>query len=400
MNFEKTQSEGLKSTFHIVVPASDVETAVNEKLTEIGKTVKMPGFRPGRVPMPVLKSRFRPQALAEAQQSAMNTAVGKLLEDEGITPAVQPSVTGEPKLVDGEDMEFDLEIEALPKIELTDFSALELELLKVEPTEDEITARLEELGQQAARPAKVARNRKLKNGDIAHINFNGTVDGEERPGMKGEGFDLELGSGQFIPGFEEQLVGVKGGENIDVTVTFPEDYQAEELQGVAAVFAVEVLEVREKKALEVGDELVEAMGRSDMDGAQFMGNNMSEAYANQAKFVQKRKLLDLLQDAHGFELPSLVKGEFDVIWQQIEADKAADRLDEDDKTNLMMNCVRNTPRLLNAAYHWVWCFQKLPTCAANHPGRIERCSAARNSKYPGQEQQVLNFLKNRRLFSS
>ena len=249
MNFEKTQSEGLKSTFHIVVPASDVETAVNEKLTEIGKTVKMPGFRPGRVPMPVLKSRFRPQALAEAQQSAMNTAVGKLLEDEGITPAVQPSVTGEPKLVDGEDMEFDLEIEALPKIELTDFSALELELLKVEPTEDEITARLEELGQQAARPAKVARNRKLKNGDIAHINFNGTVDGEERPGMKGEGFDLELGSGQFIPGFEEQLVGVKGGENIDVTVTFPEDYQAEELQGVEAVFAVEVLEVREKKAL-------------------------------------------------------------------------------------------------------------------------------------------------------
>ena len=397
MNFEKTKSEGLKSTFHIVVPASDVETAVNEKLTEIGKTVKMPGFRPGRVPMPVLKSRFRPQALAEAQQSAMNTAVGKLLEDEGITPAVQPSVTGEPKLVDGEDMEFDLEIEALPKIELTDFSALELELLKVEPTEDEITARLEELGQQAARPAKVARNRKLKKGDIAHINFNGTVDGEERPGMKGEGFDLELGSGQFIPGFEEQLVGVKGGENIDVTVTFPEDYQAEELQGVEAVFAVEVLEVREKKALEVGDELVEAMGRSDMDDLrEFMGNNMSEAYASQAKFVQKRKLLDLLQDAHSFELPpSLVKGEFDVIWQQIEADKAADRLDEDDKSKsddeLREEYTKIAERRvsLGLVLSEVTSSQSLQITQDELNGALQR----EIQKYPGQEQQVLNFFQ-------
>ena len=215
--------------------------------------------------------------------------------------------------------------------------------------------------------------------------------------MKGEALTLSWAQAQFIPGFEEQLVGVKGGENIDVTVTFPEDYQAEELQGVEAVFAVEVLEVREKKALEVGDELVEAMGRSDMDDLrEFMGNNMSEAYASQAKFVQKRKLLDLLQDAHSFELPpSLVKGEFDVIWQQIEADKAADRLDEDDKTKsddeLREEYTKIAERRVSFGFGALRSYQQPEL--ANHPGRIERCSAARNSKYPGQEQQVLNFFQ-------
>ena len=397
MNFEKTQSEGLKSKFHIVVPAADVETAVTAKLMELGKTIKMPGFRPGRVPMPVLKSRFRPQALAEAQQSAMNTAVGQLLEQEGINPAVQPSVTGEPKLIDGEDMEFDLEVEALPKVELADFTTLELDYLKVEASEEQVDQRLKELAAQAGRPAKVARNRKLKDGDIAHINFNGKVDGEEKPGMKGEGFDLQLGSGQFIPGFEAQLVGIKGGESTQVSVTFPEDYQAEELRGVEAVFDVDVLEVREKKALEVGDELVEALGRADMaDLREFVADNLAQAFSSQSKFVQKRKLLDLLQDTHKFDLPpSLVQGEFDAIWQQIEADKEADRLDEEDKSKSDEELKDEYTKIaerrvaLGLVLSEVTNRHNLQVTQDELNGALQR----EITKYPGKEQEVLKFFQ-------
>ena len=180
-------------------------------------------------------------------------------------------------------------------------------------------------------------------------------------------------------------------------MTFPEDYQAEELQGVEAIFAVEVLEVREKKALDVGDELVEAMGRSDMDDLrEFMGNNMSEAYASQAKFVQKRKLLDLLQDAHSFELPpSLVKGEFDVIWQQIEADKEAGRLDEDDKSKsddeLREEYTKIAERRvsLGLVLSEVTTSQSLQVTQDELNGALQR----EIQKYPGQEQQVLKFFQ-------
>ena len=154
MSFEKIESEGLKSTYKVIVPNADVEAEVDAKLAEFGKTAKLPGFRPGKIPAAVLKSRFRPQALAEAQQAAMNTAVGGLLDAEGVTPAVQPQVTGTPVIEDGKDMEFDLVVEAMPKIELMDFAKLDVERLKVAVSDEQVAEEIEKLKERYSRPKR------------------------------------------------------------------------------------------------------------------------------------------------------------------------------------------------------------------------------------------------------
>ena len=396
MSFEKIESEGLKSTYKVIVPNADVEAEVDAKLAEFGKTAKLPGFRPGKIPAAVLKSRFRPQALAEAQQAAMNTAVGGLLDAEGVTPAVQPQVTGTPVIEDGKDMEFDLVVEAMPKIELMDFAKLDVERLKVAVSDEQVAEEIEKLKERYGRPEKVARNRKLKEGDFANINFEGSVDGEAHEGMKGEEFDLLLGSNQFIPGFEDQLIGVKGGEEKEVVVTFPEDYNAEELQGKEAVFKVTVNEVRERKPADF-DQLLEYTGRADAEDLnEFVREQVGSAHKQKAQFVLKRQLLDKLQEAHKFDLPpSMVDSEFESIWSQIEKDIENDRLDEDDKgksedeLKAEYRAIAERRVGLGLVLSEVTTSNSLQVTQEELNGALQREIA----RYPGQEQEVLKFFQ-------
>ena len=221
----------------------------------------------------------------------------------------------------------------LPSIELVDLSDLKLTQPDIEVSDEKLQEALEAIAEQHSGSAKIARNRKAKEGDIVLLDFDGTVDGERREGMKAEDFKLELGSGQFIPGFEPQLIGVKGGEAVEVTVTFPDDYNAEDLKGKEAVFAVSLKEIHEKTLPALDDDLAKKAGVEDFESLRKETRSKLELeYKSLTRALLKRRLLDALDARYSFDLPSsMVEQEFGGIWRQIEQDREQGRLDADDQ---------------------------------------------------------------------
>lgn len=233
---------------------------------------------------------------------------------------------------EGKDLEFTIDLEIVPEITPVDFSTISLDKLIAELPEEEVEKSLERLAQAKGDSSKIEEDRPAKQGDIAVIDFVGSIDGVEFPGGKGENYSLELGSNSFIPGFEDQVVGVKAGEKIDVNVPFPVDYHAKDLAGKEAVFAVTVHEIREKKPAELNDEFAKFFGKDTLDELRVMiRQELSREHENVSMSHLKRVLLDALADAHDFEVPeSMLSLEFDAIWKQVEGAKEKNQLDEDD----------------------------------------------------------------------
>ncbi|MEP1587324.1 MAG: trigger factor [Tateyamaria sp.] len=320
MQVTETLNEGLKRGYAITVTAAELETKVNEKLVEAQPGIEMKGFRKGKVPMALLKKQFGQRLMGEAMQESIDGAMSDHFEASGDRPAMQPEVkmTNE-DWKEGDDVLVDLSYEALPAIPELDMGKLTLERLVVKADDASIDETLTSLAENAKTFTARKKGSKAKDGDQVVFDFAGKVDGELFDGGSAEGHALVLGSGQFIPGFEEQLVGVKADEEKAVTVTFPEEYQAEHLAGKEAVFDCSIKEVKEPAAAEVNDELAKNYGADDLAGLKTrIGEQLEGEYAGAARAVMKRALLDQLDTAVSFELPpSLLDAEAKQIAHQL-----------------------------------------------------------------------------------
>ena len=318
MQVTETLNEGLKRAYQITVPASDLDAKVNEKLKEAQPEVEMKGFRKGKVPMALLKKQFGPRILGEAMQEAVDGAMAKHFEDSGDRPAMQPEVKmTNDDWKEGDDIQVDMSYEALPEIPDLDAAALTLEKLVVAAEESAVDEALQSLAD--SRKSYETKKGKAKADDQVVIDFVGSIDGENFEGGAAEDYPLVLGSNSFIPGFEDQLIGVKAEDELNVTVNFPDDYQAENLKGKEAVFAVTVKEVKKPAETVIDDELAKGFGAEDLDGLKGQIRERLEAeYAGASRAVMKRALLDQLDTAVKFDLPpSLVNAEASQIAHQL-----------------------------------------------------------------------------------
>lgn len=320
MQVTETLNEGLKRGYAITVTAAELDAKVNEKLVEAQPEVEMKGFRKGKVPMALLKKQFGQRLMGEAMQESIDGAMSDHFEASGDRPAMQPEVkmTNE-DWKEGDDVAVDLSYEALPEIPELDTSKLTLERLVVKADDAAIEETLASLAENAQDFKARKKGSKAKDGDQVVMDFVGKVDGEAFEGGTADDYPLVLGSNSFIPGFEEQLVGVKTGEEKAVTVSFPEDYQAENLAGKEAVFDCTIKEVKEPVAAEINDELATKYGAEDLASLKTrIGEQLEGEYAGAARAVMKRALLDQLDTAVSFDLPpSLVEAEANQIAHQL-----------------------------------------------------------------------------------
>lgn len=320
MQVTETLNEGLKRGYQIVVSASELDEKVNEKLLEAQPEVEMKGFRKGKVPMALLKKQFGDRVMGEAMQESIDGAMSKHFEETGDRPALQPEIkmTNE-DWKPGDDVDVSVSYEKLPEIPDVDLKQIKLEKMVVKADEADIEEALKNLAENAQNFEDRKKGSKSKDGDQVTIDFLGKVDGEAFEGGAAEDYPLVLGSNSFIPGFEEQLVGAKVGDDVEVNVDFPAEYQAEHLAGKAAVFECKIKAVKEPKAAEIDDEMAKQFGAEDLAALKGQVAERLEAeFGGASRAVMKRKLLDELDTLVKFELPpSLVDAEAGQIAHQL-----------------------------------------------------------------------------------
>ena len=327
MQVTETLNEGLKRGYNIVVTADELSAKVDEKLVEARPEIEMKGFRKGKVPMALLKKQYGQRLMGEAMQESIDGAMSKHFEDSGDRPAMQPAVKmTNDDWKEGDDIHVEMSYEALPTIPEVDLKKIKLEKMIAKADEASVDEALANLAETAQDFAERKKGTKAKDGDQVTIDFLGKVDGEAFDGGAAEDYPLVLGSNSFIPGFEAQLVGVKLGEEVEVNVTFPAEYGAENLAGKDAVFECKIKAVKAPKAAEINDELATKFGAEDLAALKGQITERLEAeYAGAARAVQKRHLLDALDKMVKFELPpSLVEAEAGQIAHQLWHDENPD----------------------------------------------------------------------------
>lgn len=318
MQIKQTKKEALHCAFEVSLTAQEIEEKVTERLSELGKTVNIPGFRPGKVPMNILKSKYEQAVMGEVLEKAVNDSTMQAINENELRPAMQPKIEVK-KFEAGEGLEYTMEVELLPEIKLGDFKKLKLEKKTAEPEEKSITEALDRIADANTSSEAIKEKRASKKGDIVIIDFDGSVDGEKKPGMKGEGHSLELGSNSFIEGFEDQLVGAKAGDHVTVNVTFPDPYASPELAGKDAVFEVDVQEIHKKVKAKLDDDFAKKLGLDDLAALKdaVKGQIQSE-YDTHTRMHLKRALLDALDEEHKFDLPAgMVDAEYEAILHQV-----------------------------------------------------------------------------------
>ncbi len=320
MQVTETLNEGLKREYAIRVSASELDAKVNEKLEEARKDFQMKGFRKGKAPPSLMKKLFGKSVLGEAMQESIDDAMREHFDASGDRPAVRPDVrmTNE-QWAEGQDIEVALAYEALPEVPDVQLSGIALERLVAEIDDAAIDEALANLAGSANSFADRRKGSKAKEGDQVVLDFKGSVDGEEFDGGAAENFPLVLGSGSFIPGFEEQLVGVKAGDELAVAVKFPEDYGAKKLAGKDGTFACVIKAVKGPKPAEIDDELAKRFGSDDLAALkEQIRSRLADEYAQASRAVVKRRLMDALDELVDFDLPpSLVDVEAKQIAHQL-----------------------------------------------------------------------------------
>lgn len=322
MQIVETANQGLKRAYAVTIPAKDISSRVDSEVKKIAPQVRMPGFRPGKVPANLVRKMHGPALHQDALNAAIREAMDKLVRDEKLRPAMQPDVSLGEGYAEGKDAELAVALEVLPVVELPSLDNLTLERLTVPVSDAEVDEQIAKLaaGQKSFVPAK--KGKKAENGDQIIIDFTGKLDGVAFEGGTAEDTALELGAGRFIPGFEEQLVGVKAGEEKQIVVTFPADYPAENLKGQDATFDIKVKEVRVEGEAALDDSFAKALGLESLDQLKgLLRGQLEQETAGLTRTAMKRALLDQLAAGNDFEVPpAMVEAEFEQIWNQLEAE--------------------------------------------------------------------------------
>lgn len=324
----ETQNEGLKRAFMLTIPAEDIEARVDLEVKRIAPQVRMPGFRPGKVPPNLIRKMHGEALQRDALQGAVQDGVQQLLEEKKVRPALQPQVELDDQYEPGKDAEVHVSLEALPDVPAPQIGDLVLERLTVDPQESAIDQQIRQLASQTKRWEDAPKKHSAGTGDLVVMDFEGEVGGKPFEGGKGEDMSVELGSGRLIPGFEEQLLGAKPGVTREVRVTFPADYPVENLKGSDATFAVSVKAVKTAGETKVDDELAKSLGLKDLDQLQgLIRDQLVQELNDLTRTHMKRQLLDQLAARHDFAVPeSMVEAEYQNILNQLrhEASHEAD----------------------------------------------------------------------------
>ncbi len=400
MNVTETASEGLSRTLRITVPQADLAARLDARIAEIQPEVRLKGFRPGKVPASHIKKMFGRSMMEEIVQTVIDEGRTKALEEKGLRAASPPEVKldGDAETIaNGEaDLAFEVQLEIMPEFTPADPADVSLERPTAPVSEEQVLEAMERLADQN-RLFESKEDRVSEDGDQVFCDFLGKVNGESFDGGAAEGAEITIGEGRLIPGFEEQLIGAKAGDKVDVNVTFPDDYPRQELQGQDAHFAVDVREVRVARRMEVGDELARHMGLEDIAKLrEAVRANLEREHTFQSRARAKRRLLDILDEQHDFQLPTqMVEAEFEQIWRQVQADLERGDVSEEDKAKPEEELQAEYRAIAERRVRLGLVLAEIGNKAGVKVNEEEmsRAIAAEVRRYPGREREAAEFLQ-------
>jgi trigger factor len=319
MQTVETLNEGLKRAYTLTIAAKDIEARVDAEVKKVAPQVRMPGFRPGKVPANLIRKMHSESLQADALNNSIQEGVQSLIAKEKLRPAMSPAVELGEDYAHGKDAEVKVALEVLPEIETPSIEGITLERLTVEPPAEMVDEQLQGIASQQKTFDEAPKSHKAAMGDLVVMDFVGKIDGVEFDGGKAEGASIELGSGRLIPGFEDQLVGAKANDELTITVTFPENYSVAYLKGKPATFDIVVNEVRTAKEATLDDDFAKSLGLEGIDQLRnLIKGQMEQELNGLTRIHMKRRLLDQLAASHEFDVPpSMVEAEFEQIWQQL-----------------------------------------------------------------------------------
>jgi trigger factor len=404
MQVTEQAADGLKRGFSVVVPAADIAAARDARLATLAKDLRLPGFRPGKVPATVVKQRFGSAVMGEVLDEQVQSAARNVIEERGLRPAMQPKIENL-KFEEGSDLEFTIELEQLPEIPLPDFSGIELEKPVTKVGDEEITKAIEGIASRNRQMEDVTDERPAAEGDVVVTDFEGRLVDESAEGGLAEPFQggtgtdmpVEIGGAGFIPGFAEGLIGINVGETRDVRVTFPADYGAAELAGKEAVFKLTAKKLQKPATAQVDDDFAKKLGLSDLAELKTrISESLQGEYDQISRMNVKRKLLDALSAQAAFEVPAgMVDAEFAQIWQRVEADMKGGKLDEEDKGKDEDTLKSEYRAIAERRIRLGLLLSEIGRSNNIQVSNEELTNAMRQEagRYPGQERQVLEFFQ-------
>ncbi|MBO1327592.1 trigger factor [Acetobacter suratthaniensis] len=398
MQVTETLSEGLKRGFTVTVPAAELEGKRDARLKEVAANLNLPGFRPGKVPVSLARQRYGAAIWGEVIEQIVSDSIRAVFEERGLRPAGQPQVdlvSGQED--DGKGLEFKVESEILPEIAVPDLSGLALTRLKATVSDEAVDKALTDIAQRGRNFEVIEEVRPAAKGDVVAIDFVGKRDGVPFDGGTAEDVNVEIGGEGFIPGFAEQIEGMKPGEEKVITVTFPVDYGAAELAGKEATFDIKAKQLKKAVDAEINDDLAKTIGFENLDQLKdLIRKQISGEYDQLSRLRIKRDLLDALAGKADFEAPAgMVESEFQQIWARVESDRQAGQLDDEDKEKdedtLRADYRKIAERRVKLGLLLAEIGRKNGiTVSPEELGRAVRAEAMR---YPGQEQQVFEFFQ-------
>lgn len=402
MQIVEKSGEGLSRVYGVTVPVSDLAERLEARIKEIAPTLNVKGFRPGKVPAAHVRRLYGKSLMSEVVQQSLNETTQKILEDNKLRPAGEPELKPEGDIdavMDGKaDLAYELSIDLMPDFEPVDGATLSLVKPVYTPTDEEVDEAVAELASQnRTYEAKTGKTVKAKDGDQVLIDFIGRVDGVAFEGGTAQDVELVLGSGNFIPGFESQLVGAKPDSDVTVKVTFPADYQAANLAGKDAEFETKVKEVRAAVDSPADDAFAERLGLESLEKLKgLVKSNLEEQYAGASRFKLKRALLDELDTKHDFPLPpKMVEAEFASIWSQVQQDKEGGQLPPEDADKSEEQLTKEYRKIAERRVRLGLVLAEIGRANNVQVTEAELNEAIRREaiKYGAQAQQIFNLLR-------
>ena len=402
MQITETLAEPLRREFTIVVDLKDLDERLTGRVAEMQPKIHMKGFRPGKAPVSFLKKAYRKSLMGEIVNDAVNKSSEQVLKDKALKPATTPRVdfvNDLENVIEGKaDLEFTMKVDLMPDFTLANLSSLTAERLVADVDDQSVNEALGRLADSQKVYTDKGEGAVAEKGDVITMDFKGTIGGEAFEGGASDGFDLTLGSGAFVPGFEDQLIGTKAGDERTVAVTFPENYGAAKLAGKPAEFAVKVHAVKAASPVAIDDELAKKLGLDSLDVLkERVRDQLKNDYGRTSRTHMKRRILDALDEAHSFDLPQgMVDAEFDNIWRQVEAELKREGTSPEDEGKTEDEMKAEYRAIAERRVRLGLVLAKIGEQNAITIGQdeVNRALAARAQQFPGQEKQVIEFYAN------
>ena len=397
MQVQEMAVDGLRREYKITVPASEIDSQIDARIKKLSKTAKMPGFRPGKVPAKLLKKQYGRSVMGEVLEQAVENGSKQAISDNSLKPALRPKIEVT-SFDEGKDLEFKMDLEVLPDVPEVELKSIELTRPVTLVTDDQVEASVNRIAESRRTYNKIDEDRASATGDQVVIDFEGKVDGELFDGGKAEGFELPLGSNRMIPGFEEQITGMKAGEEKTIEVTFPEGYAKSDLAGKPASFVIKLTEIRAPADLVIDDEFAKSLGGESVDDLKAkMRERMENDYKGMSRSKVKRALLDVLAERHVFEVPAgMVDLEFDAIWKQLEDEMKRTEQSFDDMGQSEEDTRAEYRSIAERRVRLGLILSDIGTKneVKVEPQEVQAEMINQARRYPGQEKEVFEYFRN------